>query len=350
MAILSCSTPYNPLSRTNHPTGIQTMMWKDRILGHAAVIQPYSAFDCEILAERKRVEDEITRKAKRAASELEKVEIEPGALTLVKEAVYDKQPENFPSWDMLHELFDQIIAFPGSALAFKYLLVNAAQFRADCITKQKVFPNVGVDLLRAKLDGMIERIASAVQVELGVWDAGEPVSEREMKYYRPADIYRRYGLALRYAVEELGSFQAKDALNELMCATTLPIDELENPAWVDPYTGEGDKGYEIIRVRGSESELSSDGNLPATLADLIDNLGEEGASQFHKDLERLGMSVGDYWRQCIEAQRSGFSPLPEPEDEREEAEFDVIEKDFTGQGDLRVDHDEYVKVYQAVGW
>ena len=57
---------------------------------------------------------------------------------------------------------------------------------------------------------------------------------------RSADIYRRWAEALRWIVRHEITPKASRVLRELVLDQSLPLAELDNPDWIDPYTGEVD--------------------------------------------------------------------------------------------------------------
>jgi hypothetical protein len=173
--------------------------------------------------------------------------------------------------------------------------------------------------------------------------------ERREGAQRPADIYRTFGPALRYATHTLGSFAARKMMQELSLQTTMPFSELDNPDWIDPYTGRGEKKYEQVRVR--KVELSSDGNsdeMPVILADLLETLEEGGVTTYgfkNGQLVKEQMEPMDkktepprwlesWWDEFDNAQRGGFNAEADEGDEHVEPEFDVIDKDFEGKSEF----------------
>lgn len=306
-----CAVPFNPLAL---PIAPSHLVW--------TTTRPTDFLDFEL----------ITRRVAKA------MEPQENALDFIKACTLDITP--IPEWNILEFRFDEIRQKPGCSHAFRWLLRRVARFCPDY--SSRFFPNPGLDLITRKLYEMIDRIANRALLELDLYD------QREENASRPADIYRAYGLALRYAAEDLGSFQACDALSRLMLASPLPVDELENPDWIDPYTGEADSEYVQIRVKEPTSEVSGDGNLPQMIADLLANMDKEEASAFEEMLKIRGSSLDDYWAQFKEAQRSGYSDLAEPEDEQDEPEFDVIEKDFQFSEDLKVNFENVAELQKLL--
>jgi hypothetical protein len=138
-------------------------------------------------------------------------------------------------------------------------------------------------------------------------------------------------------------------MRELSLQTTMPFSELDNPDWIDPYTGRGEKKYEQVRVR---NVVSSDGNsdeIPVVLADLLETLEKGGVETYgfkNGELTREQMKPMDvkteeprwlegWWDQFDDAQRGGFNAEADEGDEHVEPEFDVIDKDFEGKGDFQ---------------
>jgi len=261
--------------------------------------------------------------ARRVVTRIEPVR--ENAIQFVKDARFDKHPDSFPEWQMIEEYFDRIRALPGSAHAFRYLLQSAEGYRRETMSWWPGLRN-GADVPELCLYGMCKFLADKANAELDEYE------DRVKDAYRPADTYRAYGIALRYATEELGSFSARKALARLMLASPLPVDELENPDWIDPYTSEPDGDYTYLKVK-EPTEVSSDGNIPAMIQDLLDSMGETDAEAFQQLLQARGSSLDEYWMQFKEAQRSGYANLPEPEEEWEEPEFNPIvnERELFGE-------------------
>lgn len=318
---------FNPLMRTTVP---ENMLWGSATVYHDPV-------------------DDIGMEV-RAALAMKAVQSEnpapPDAVDFIQSHRHDNYPDSYPGWQMMEDLWAEIIAHPASGMILKELLYGEEYFRVNYAMYGGLNPQV--DVLWQQMYLMIKTIADAATAELALYEAlvaEEEAAEKRgekvtisLRGKRPADIYRRYGAALLYATQNLGSFQAKEALNGLRLSVTIPEDELLAPAWVDGYTGAVEQDYEILRVRDHTADLSSDGNLPATLADLMENLGDAGRESFGENLKSLGMDLSDYWRQFIQAQRSGFTMAPEPEETAFDDDTDSIEKDFEFKADLTKDN------------
>jgi hypothetical protein len=334
--VITNTTPYLPLARTIVPSigKLVSFVWKDQ---HVEELKKLFFANDKLVT---------TFKAAQAARRLQ---ADQPATIGAFDFIATHLPA--PAWRILDGHWAEIVALPCSAMIMRELLKGVETYRQNFALLHKFGPEL--DAPWRRMYAMIEKIARAAEVELDAYDELErqrhEAKRKRQKFTadykgkRPADIYRRYGLALRYAVEFLGSFRAKRALNALMLSVTIPVDELENPAWVDSYTGEGDPDYEFLRVRelktdyGSGADaVSSDGNLPVVVADLIENLGGQ-KKDFQDTLQRMGMTLNDYWKQFLEAQRSGFTMAPEIGEQAFDDDTDSIEKDFEFKADLMVD-------------
>ena len=249
-------------------------------------------------------------KAARVTPVEHREEMEPGALEYVIDVMRTTRE---PAWNVIVDEFDVIMARPGSGMAFVELLTHAEHCRLEDGDPSGV--------VRAKIDQMIAFLVSKAGDGMEAYDRSDEGSQR------PADIYRAFGPALKYATSTLGSFAARAMLRRLSLETTMPFSELENPDWIDPYTGQGEKSYSQVRVRKLE-DVSCAGNIPTTLADMLENMEQNDRAEFELMLTRCGWTLDDYWLQFQEAQRGGFNPIADEGEEHVEVEFDVIEKDF----------------------
>lgn len=69
---------------------------------------------------------------------------------------------------------------------------------------------------------------------------------------RPADIYRRWMKPLRF-IHQYG-YGAGSIIRDIQLEQTMPYGELDNPDWIDPYTGEVDPDAMLERINFQASE------------------------------------------------------------------------------------------------
>ena len=60
------------------------------------------------------------------------------------------------------------------------------------------------------------------------------------EHLRPADVYRKWAEAVRFIARHELAPKANMILKDMILAQSLPTAELDNPEWIDPYTGEVD--------------------------------------------------------------------------------------------------------------
>ena len=104
---------------------------------------------------------------------------------------------------------------------------------------------------------MVERLRTACRDELDAYDqasdAQEDATPAQKQFNwpenvrKPADLYRSYASPLRKA-KQLG-YPVTSLLRELMLIQNRPLDELDSPGWIDPYTGEVDPESDLITIR-----------------------------------------------------------------------------------------------------
>lgn len=316
-------------------------MWKRNLVKSADAVEIAEMKKAEQVkaeANAKAVEDAfaLRAKARRVAFEdVSREEMVPGALEFVIDALRTIRAP----WTLLEEKWDEIISRPGAGIALTELLVYS-----EWLTNQEQDDDAAHILFNNML-GMFSKIVFAARSRLTIYReilASNREHKGERGYEpleiddRPADIYRDFGGALRWIWTNYTEENARRVLAELQLETTMPLNELDNPDWIDAYTGRGDAAYEQIRLK--KSEVSSDGNIPMYVADLMEDLGYGSVERF----ETLnGCSMDEYNRQRLEAQRSGYNEAVGQELEQENGadDYDSLEKDFQFNSDLKVEWD-----------
>jgi hypothetical protein len=225
-------------------------------------------------------------------------------------------------WEVMESRYEQIIAAPDSAKCLLHLLKDAENVRRSVGDRSDI---------AKELNLMVGRICMTAENRLNRYRdyeaatyAWETARKRARKLRAsfdqprpkltegcwPADIYRAFGPAIHFGMQ-VGNPQAAKTYKSLVLESTLPVDELENPDWVDPYTGESEKREKPIAIR-------------ATFADW-----EEEAA-FIQD-EQLNWTQEDFVA-FQNAQRGGFNADADAAPVLFD-ETDTIEKEFQFTGD-----------------
>ena len=131
-------------------------------------------------------------------------------------------------------------------------------------------------------------------------DEAEKLGKKVTKGKRPADIYRALARPLRFLNENHDFVPVPmvgEALKDLLLSQSMPQAELDNPDWVDPYTGEEDaeaQEFSNLRIKDPVSDPSLLEELGWTEADAdAFNSAQEG---FNADTDQeLELNFHDEW-------------------------------------------------------
>ena len=102
---------------------------------------------------------------------------------------------------------------------------------------------------KSALDEMVRNLETVTRAAL---DSAENVSG-----HRAADAYRAFARPLRLVIK--AGYPCQRTLQELLLAPSMPWDELDNPGWIDAYTGEVDPNADQIirfnkKTKGEEKK------------------------------------------------------------------------------------------------
>ncbi|MBN1454346.1 MAG: hypothetical protein JW963_25235 [Anaerolineales bacterium] len=188
-------------------------------------------------------------------------------------------------WEVLEMKYDQILAAPDSARCFLHLFKDAMAIAKQMDNRS--------DLMK-EIHRMVGRICMTAEnrlIKYRDYESAVYAWELERKNARrkklafdaprpklaegcwPADIYRATGIAIRYGMEVIGHKQASKTFKALLLESTIPLEELEYPDWVDSYTGVAEEREKPIAIRTTVKELDEeaafirDENLTWTMAD-----------------------------------------------------------------------------------
>jgi hypothetical protein len=248
--------------------------------------------------------------------------------TIVLGSNPDTQTKANP-WEVLDDLKAQIASAPDSAVVLEFLVKDAWD------TQQKASSRPEMALIASSISAEIARMSATIcqmastrllaytQYERACqdWDRARKDARRKGRTFTerrpsltegcwPADIYRAYGRPIRFLSEKVGQADAKRLYRQLVLESTLPVEEMESPEWLDSYTG-------VAEAREQPVTIRSDYGLEEEIAFIQD--------------ENLSWTADDY-RAHLNAQRGGFNADAD-EIALLDDETDSVEKDFSFKGD-----------------
>ena len=145
------------------------------------------------------------------------------------------------AWEIIDQWFKTLTHIDGGNMALEFLLNKTA----------------AVPQAEAELTRLVDRLFMAAMAEIEAYDHAydrqEDARQNRQKFTwpedvrRPAQLYRSYTRPLR-AAHALG-YHVHGAISALAVMQNRPLDELDNPGWVDPYTGEVDPDSDILNIR-----------------------------------------------------------------------------------------------------
>lgn len=190
-------------------------------------------------------------------------------------------------WEVMEARYDQIIAAPDSARCLLHLLKDAENVRRSVGDRSDI---------AKELNLMVSRICMTAENRLGkyrdyeaatfAWDAARKRARKMRLPFDqprpqlaegcwPADIYRAFGIAIRFGMEVVRNPQAAKTYKSLVLESTLPVEEMESPEWVDSYTGEAEEREKPVTIRATfadweeEAAFIQDDQLNWTRADFL---------------------------------------------------------------------------------
>ncbi len=199
---------------------------------------------------------------------------QPDMLAFARQQIITGNP-----WQILDNHFKTIVTGLNGDRALVLLLEDAALTASQS-------PKLKKQLL-PELRRMAEVITQAAKVAIDTYNeitrSNAKARAKERKplppEHRPAEIYRRFARPLRWLIKQEYT-PAEAVLRDILRVQSLPFDELDAPAWIDPYTLEVDPDSDKpgdLKVRFTEPVIKTD------LAERIQSdLGwdEETVSQF----------------------------------------------------------------------
>lgn len=144
---------------------------------------------------------------------------------------YVRSNKSESSWGLFNNLWERMTTEHGGDRALKFVLELA-------------YDEFPYDEYERRFEVMAQRVIDACQAQLNLLNADQYTDEGDFLDFealKPAAIYRKFALPLRYVISKgFGNEDARMTLQDLLEEQSMPLDELDNPDWVDPYTGEFD--------------------------------------------------------------------------------------------------------------
>jgi hypothetical protein len=229
-------------------------------------------------------------------------------LTLLEQV---KASDQLP-WQFFGEHFNELIT-PEGWLALEEILETS--FAMDD----------GESEVHRRLQGMGYKLMTECRTRL---DQAEKLVEEKKagKGNRPADVYRSFGRGLRWFAEKHDFIPVPsigETLRELVTAQSMPLNELENPDWVNPYTGEiDDEAEPIVSIKDPVNDPALLGELGWSLEEATAfNNAQEG---FNSDdgLDEVSHDEWDVRIPQFMEQQMDLQPTDHLNDLRKEIEWE----------------------------
>jgi len=224
-----------------------------------------------------------------------------------------------------HELIslDEILAKPAPALGIEYYIKETLSTIGLLAMEHE--HKYLLDHINAFLDDMVHRIEEEL---IKIHNNGMRGAEKT-NCMKPVDLSRLYLRPVMAAKHFHAGCQR--VFCDLSILPTVPQLEVTNPGWVDSYTGEFEATDDMVTV--SDTGIT-DVSIDHPEAD--DCVVVNGMTLTRKE-----------FKQYLDAQKTGFDPImaeDEPFDE-----WDVLEKDFQFQNDLKIDFDAVFEIKGQIG-
>ena len=195
----------------------------------------------------------------------------------------EQQASMLNPWEIFLGHAKRFLGKPSADRGLEYLL-NQTYLEEHQLGMSPELPNLSVYLRRIVQDflsGYDDRRGRSLNSSTSRKFAEAKELEGSLKGIRPADIYRAYARPLRWLCNHGFQHLVGATLRRLLLDQTMPECELDNPDWIEPYSGDLDPEpveYINIRVKGDVDEVEAQSAMSSESFNSEDGLDVDDAT------------------------------------------------------------------------